>query len=57
MKQSNPKFSKINKINQDSKNLVSRNEVKRPKVNQNELHHTSYQEPSWLKWNEVDQSY
>ena len=35
MKQSNPKFTKINKIDQGSENLVCQNEVKRPKVNQN----------------------
>ena len=35
MKQSNPKFTEINKIEQDSENLVYRNEVKWPKVNQN----------------------
>ena len=35
MKQSDPKFTKINKIEQDGENLVCRNEVKWPKVNQN----------------------
>ena len=35
MKQSNPKLTKINEIDQDSQNLVCQNEVKQPKVNQN----------------------
>ena len=35
MKQSNPKFTKINEIEEDSENLVCWNEVKWPKVNQN----------------------